>query len=121
MATETKAKELSLAEIRARIIEIETELFAPEGYTQSNITSPNAAELDRAHVLRFEALGRERQELMAKLPPTGEASGQRIVFAKVLGDIRDWPAMAPEADDDSYDPSDPYARYEREVGIFRDE
>ncbi|MGO8977209.1 MAG: hypothetical protein ACLP0B_09850 [Steroidobacteraceae bacterium] len=109
----------SLAAIRARIIEIERELFAPDNYTRSNVTSPNCAELDRVRAIHFAVLGRERSELLAKLPPTGMASGERIVFSKVLGDIRDWPE--PEAIDDGYDPSDPYARYEREAGIFRDE
>ena len=92
---------LSLEQIRARINEIECELFAPENYTQTNVTSPNGAELDREHELRFQALGRERAELLAKLPLTGMASGQRIVFSKVLGDLRDWPEMAPESAGDA--------------------
>jgi hypothetical protein len=113
MDTET----LSLAEIRARIVEIECELFAHSAL--SNITSPNSAELNRAHAIRFEALGRERSDLMGRLPLTGMASGERIVIAKVLGDICNWPQPEPEPDD--YDRSDPYERYEREVGINRDD
>lgn len=85
-----------LAAIRARLIEIESELFAPESYTRSNVASPNCDELNRAHEQRIVALGRERVDLLSKLPSTGEASGQRIIFAKVLGDGCDWPQPEPE-------------------------
>jgi hypothetical protein len=86
----------SIAAIRARLIEIEAELFAPGSYTRSNVASPNCDELNRLHEQRIGALGRERVDLLSKLPPTGEASGQRIIFAKVLGDIADWPPPEPE-------------------------
>jgi hypothetical protein len=89
----------NFAEIRARVNEIECELFAPEAYTQCNVILPDGPELDRARSLRFEALGRERAELLGRLPPTGMRAG-RIVFAKTLGTINlnDWPDIEPETD-----------------------
>jgi hypothetical protein len=116
----SKDETQSLAAIGARIIEIEAELFAPGGYTHSNITSPDGAQLDGAKARRFELLGRERTELLAKLPPIGMASGERVIFARMLGDLRDWPPMVESEADDGYDPSDPYERFERECGIRRE-
>jgi len=85
-------------EIRARINEIDSELFAESNFQCDHILSADADSLNREREKRFAALGRERSELAAKLPPTGMASGQRVVIAKVLGDVRDWPEPKPEGD-----------------------
>jgi hypothetical protein len=84
---------LSVAEIRARVNQIECELFAPENFTRSYITAANCDQLNREHELRFQALGRERALLLGKLPPTGR---QSLVINRALGDIHNWPEPEPE-------------------------
>ncbi len=109
------------AATRARIAEIDRELFAPAAYHSANILSRSAARLNAVHEKRFETLRREREELLSTLPKEGIASGQRIVLSgHLLGAtcVRD--SLPEYPPDDDYDRSDPHQRFANEMGWSND-
>jgi hypothetical protein len=117
----TQLTQEQVAAIWTRINAIGCELQALSASAGTNILRRNAADLNRAHEERSAILRQELAELQSQLPRTGEASGMHLVFARTLGTcyVR---ASEPELpSDDGYDASDPYARYEHEVGITRDD
>jgi hypothetical protein len=87
----TEALEVSETErfavIGKRLIEIESQLFAPCEYTRSNVLAADAERLNREHEEFIAALSLERVELLGQLPPIGMASGQRLVLASTLGTV----------------------------------
>ena len=106
---------MTLDEIRARLVEIENELFGPDAYVNSNILGRPDPPAQLAREERREALRRERESLSAQLPPTGEASGQRLVMGRFLGTVilreTQFEEPAPK-----FDNSDPFARFAEEMG-----
>jgi hypothetical protein len=77
----------TVADVRARIAEIEKILFHPSANSPSHILRrpDNAALVAREQ--QMDALRRERANLLASLPPTGEASGMHLVLARTLGTV----------------------------------
>lgn len=71
--------------IRTRLVEIENELFSEGSYRPTDILRPPNPQARIAHEQRFETLRKERESLLAQLPPTGEASGMHLVLGKTLG------------------------------------
>lgn len=113
--------------IRARLVEIESELSVASTNTRI-LASPGPR--DRGRFAAFqqelaaaekhrEALRRERESLHGQLPKTGESSGQRLVIGRTLGttilraDELDAP---PTVKDDGYDYSDPHQRFAKQMG-----
>jgi len=60
-------------------------------------------------------LRREREELLAQLPKTGEASGQHLVMGRTLGTVivRESQYDAPP---EKFDRSDPFEKFAHEMG-----
>lgn len=112
---------MTVDEIHTRMNAIECELQALSASASSNILRKNATQLNQAHEERCAVLRREKLDLLAQLPPTGEASGQHMVFARTLGTCYVRASESEPPPDDGYDRSDPYERYEHEVGITRDD
>jgi hypothetical protein len=107
-----------IAAVRARLGEIERELFNPANFTSSSILSPNAGQINAAHEKYFAVLRRERSELLAELPKTGEASGQHMVMAQGLRGTVIVRASEPEYRFERGDEhgDDPHWRFAKEMG-----
>jgi hypothetical protein len=105
---------------RARLVEIENELFSPAAYTPNDILRRPDPQARVAHEQRFEALRKERESLLASLPKTGEAAGHLVLARGLLGStiVREVPPDEPR--DDGYDASDPHQRFAKEMGWSRD-
>jgi hypothetical protein len=109
----------STREIEARINSIGLEIDELSADSTGFVLKRNCGQLQRAYHERVAELSREIAELRSRLPKTGEASGQHLVFARTLGTVYVRASEPEPPPDDGYDPSDPWQRYEREVGITR--
>lgn len=103
------------AEIRKRLIEIEAELFGPSAYVNTSILRRPDPPAQLAREARRESLRRERVDLLAQLPKTGEQSGMHMVMAHTLGTVilRESELDPPP---ERFDRSDPYEKFADEQG-----
>jgi hypothetical protein len=104
-------------DIRARLIEIENELFSPAAYMPNDILRCPDPQARLAHEQRFEALRREREDLLKQLPPTGEAAGLHLVLGRTLGTtiVRE-SVQEPWSDPRDAHDDDPQWRFAKEMG-----
>jgi hypothetical protein len=107
----------NIAAIWTRLNAIGCELQSLSDNASHNVLRRNCGQLNREYEERAAELRREQVDLRGRLPPEGMASGQRMVFARSPAEIILRESEPEPPPDDGYDSSDPYERFEREVGI----
>ena len=108
---------MTIEEIRARLAEIENELFARSAYASAAILSRPDPKALLAREQHFDSLRRERQSLHAQLPVTGERAGHLVMVGHFLrGTViaREVPPEDPP--DDGFDCTNPHQRFAKEMG-----
>jgi hypothetical protein len=103
-------------EIRARIAEIEPELFGPDAYLSTSILRPLDPAAQLAREERREALRREREGLLAQLPVTGERAGHMVIGCTLGTVIVRESEPEYRADPRDAHGDDPMWRYMKECG-----
>ena len=115
--SETTPEADRIAAIRARLAEVENELFSRNAYAPSGILSRFNSQAQLAREQHFAALRTERAELLSRLPVTGERAGHLVMTNHLFRSgnlvVRESEPEPPR--DDGYDPSDPYQGYAREM------
>ena len=109
-----------VAAIWARLNALGCELQALSDDASRNILRRNAGQLNREYEQRSAELRREQAELRGRLPAEGMATNQRLVLGRFLGTVILRESDPEEPPDDGFDATDPWERFEREVGISGD-
>jgi hypothetical protein len=76
-----------MSDIWVEINRVRLELDRLTDLAARNILSREAGRLNREYEARAVELRRELSELQAKIPPEGMRSGQRLVMARILGEV----------------------------------